>query len=101
LMGAKLISNLRRNLHVNLNLIDVFQSPTVAALAKLIYQRQTEEAADDELASLLAELENLSDEEAQQRLAEEIARGGARAQALKLALIATGSYALQILSEAI
>jgi hypothetical protein len=84
-----------------LNLIDVFQSPTVAELAELIYQRQTEEAADDELASLLAELENLSDEEAQQRLAEEIGRGGTRAHALKLALIATGSYALQILSEAL
>lgn len=101
LMGAKLVSNLRRNLDIDLNLIDVFQSPTVATLADLIYQRQTEEAADDELASLLAELENLSDEEAQQRLAEEISRGGTRAHALKLALIATGSYALQILSEAL
>ncbi len=99
LMGAKLISNLRRRLDIDLNLIDVFQSPTVARLAELIYQRQTE-AADDELASLLAELENLSDEEAQQRLAEEIGRGGRRADALKLALITTGACPFQILSEA-
>ena len=101
LMGARLISNLRRRLDINLNLIDVFQSPTVARLAELIYQRQTEEAADGELTSLLAELENLSDEEAQQRLAAEIGRGGRHAHALKLALIATGSCALQILSEAL
>jgi acyl carrier protein len=101
LTGAKLISNLRRSLDIDLNLIDVFQSPTVARLAELIYQRQTEAAADDELAGLLAELENLSDEEAQQRLAEEVGKGGRRAHALKLALSATGTCALQMLSEAL
>ncbi|HEX9629345.1 MAG TPA: phosphopantetheine-binding protein, partial [Pyrinomonadaceae bacterium] len=99
LMAAKLISNLRRQLHVGLNLIDVFQSPTIARLAALIYERQTESEADEELASLLAEIENLSDEEAQQRLTQEIGKGGLRAQALKMALIATG--ALQILSDAL
>src|SRR6266404_1011572 len=99
LLAAKLISNLRRQLHVELNLIDVFQSPTIARLAALIYERQTENEADEELASLLAEIENLSDEEAQQRLTQEIGKGGLRAQALKMALIATG--ALQILSDAL
>jgi len=99
LMAAKLISNLRRQLHVELNLIDVFQSPTIARLAALIYERQTESEADEELASLLAEIENLSDEEAQQRLTQEIGKGGLRAQALKMALIATG--ALQVLSDAL
>ena len=97
LMAAKLISNLRRNLNVELNLIDVFQSPTIARLAELIYQRQTEGEAEDELASLLAEIENLSEEEAQQKVAEELAKGGSRAQAVKLAMVATGSAALQIL----
>jgi surfactin family lipopeptide synthetase C len=99
LLAAKLISNLRRQLHVELNLIDVFQSPTIAKLAALIYQRQTENEADEELASLLAEIERLSDEEAQQRLTAEIKKGGLRAQALKMALITTG--ALQILSDAL
>jgi len=99
LMAAKLISNLRRRLHVELNLIDVFQSPTIARLAALIYERQTESEADEELASLLAEIDNLSDEEAKQRLTQEIGKGGLRAQALKMALIATG--ALQILSDAL
>lgn len=99
LMAAKLISNLRRQLAVELNLIDVFQSPTIAKLAALIYERQTETEADEELAALLAELEQMSDEEAQQRLSQEISKGGLRAQALKMALITTG--ALQILSDAL
>jgi amino acid adenylation domain-containing protein len=99
LLGAKLISTLRRNLNIELNLIDVFQSPTIARLAALIYQRQTEEEAEDELASLLAEIEKMSDEEAQQKFAEELSKGGSRAQALKLALMATGTAALEILSN--
>jgi hypothetical protein len=82
-----------------LNLIDVFQSPTIARLAALIYERQTESEGDDELTSLLAEIENMSDEEAQQRLTQEIAKGGLRAQALKMALAATG--VMQILAEAL
>jgi amino acid adenylation domain-containing protein len=99
LMAAKLISNLRRQLHVELNLIDVFQSPTIAKLAALIYERQTAGEADDELSLLLAEIVNLSDEEAQHRLTQEMKKGGLRAQALKLALIASG--AVQLLVEAL
>ncbi|MBC8030242.1 MAG: amino acid adenylation domain-containing protein [Pyrinomonadaceae bacterium] len=99
LLGAKLISSLRRNLHVELNLIDIFQSPTIARLAALISQRQTELATEDDLASLLAEIENMSDEEAQQRFAEELAKGGSHAQALKLTLVSTGTTALEILSN--
>jgi amino acid adenylation domain-containing protein len=72
LLGAKLISNLRRDMNINLKLIDVFQSPTIASLAALIYQRQTEEEPDDDLGSLLAELQSLSDEEAALTLAEEL-----------------------------
>ncbi len=97
LLAAKLISNLRRQLHVELNLIDVFQSPTIAKLAALVYERQTEDEADEELATLLEELENMSEEQAQQRLTQEISKGGLRAQALKMALLTTG--ALQMLSE--
>ena len=99
LMAAKLISILRRQLDVELNLADVFQSPTIAKLAALIYERRTAKEGDEELALLLAELESLSDEEAQQRLTQEIRKGGLRAQALKMALLATG--ALQALAEAL
>jgi len=99
LMAAKLISILRRQLDVELNLADVFQSPTIAKLAALIYERQTANEGDEELALLLAELESLSDEEAQERLTQEIGKGGLRARALKMALLATG--ALQALAEAL
>jgi acyl carrier protein len=101
LLGAKMISNLRRRLPVELNLIDIFQSPTIARLAALINQRQAEEAGEDDLAALLAEIENMSDEEAQQRFAEELAKGGSLAQALKLALVTTGTSAVEILSSII
>jgi amino acid adenylation domain-containing protein len=98
LLGAKLISNLRRNLHCELSLIDVFQSPTIERLTEVIYQRQTESAAEEELSVLLAELQNLSDDEAQQRLEQLISSGGSLAHALKIA-VATGTYAaLEILS---
>ena len=72
LLGAKLISTLRRDMNVCLKLIDVFQSPTIASLAELIYQRQTEDEAEADLISLLAELQNLSDEEAELTLAQEL-----------------------------
>ncbi len=72
LLGAKLISNLRREMNVRLTLIDVFQSPTIASLAELIYQRQTEDEAEDDLVSLLAELQSLSDEEAELTLVQEL-----------------------------
>lgn len=61
-------------MNVRLKLIDVFQSPTIASLAELIYQRQTEDEAEDDLLSLLAELQNLSDEEAELTLAQELSQ---------------------------
>jgi amino acid adenylation domain-containing protein len=98
LLGAKLISNLKRSLNCELNLIDVFQSPTVERLAQVIYQRQTESAAEEELAVILTELQTLSDDEAQRRLEQLLASGGSLAHALKLA-VATGTCAaLEILS---
>jgi len=98
LLGAKLISNLRRTLNCELSLIDVFQSPTIERLTEVIYQRQAESAAEEELSVLLAELQNLSDDEAQKRLEQLISSGGTIAHALKLA-VATGTCAaLEILS---
>lgn len=98
LLGAKVVSNLRRTLNCQLNLIDVFQSPTVERLAALVYQRQTESEAEEELGVLLAELEALSDTEAQQRLEQLLANGGSLAHALKLALATGTCAALEILS---
>lgn len=72
LLAARLVSELRRNFDFDLSLIDVFNAPTISALAELIYQRQAEGEKNDELISLLSELERLSDEEAKQRLLEEL-----------------------------
>lgn len=99
LLAAKLISNLRRQMNVELSLIDIFQAPTIAKLSNTIYERQTTNEADDELEALLAELENMSDEEAERRVSQEIRKGGSRAHALRMALLTTGGYALQILAE--
>jgi amino acid adenylation domain-containing protein len=98
LLGAKLISNLRRSLNCELNLIDVFQSPTVERLAQVVYQRQTESAAEEELSVLLTELQTLSDAEAQQRLEQLLSKGGSLAHTLKLALATGTCAALEILS---
>jgi amino acid adenylation domain-containing protein len=72
LLAARVVSNLRRNFDIKLSLIDVFQAPTIAVLAELIYQRQADAEKNDDLISLLSELQSLSNEEARQRLAEEL-----------------------------
>ena len=72
LLAARVVSDLRRNFDVELSLIDIFQAPTIAVLAELIYQRQAEAEKNSDLISLLSELQSLSDEQAKQRLAEEL-----------------------------
>ena len=72
MLAARVVSELRRNSSFDLNLIDVFNAPTIAELAALISQRQTEDEKNGDLRLLLSELENLSDEEAKQLLAEEL-----------------------------
>jgi hypothetical protein len=47
----------------------MFESPTVAALAEWIIQREIEMATDETLAEVLAELEDSSHEDAQSILA--------------------------------
>jgi hypothetical protein len=86
---------------VELNLIDIFQSPTVARLAALIYERETQVEDDGNLASLLAEIENMSDEDAEKTFAEESARKHLRLQTLKSTAIATGTAALEILTNTV
>jgi amino acid adenylation domain-containing protein len=71
LLAARVFSDLQKKFAVDLNLVDIFTAPTVAELAEMIYQRETEQQQRDDLFSLLSELDQLTDDEAQRRLAEE------------------------------
>jgi acyl carrier protein len=71
LLAAKVFAELQKTVTVQLNLVDIFSAPTVAGLANLIYEREAQHQESDELMSLLAELDGLSDEEAHQQITEE------------------------------
>jgi amino acid adenylation domain-containing protein len=79
LLAAKVVSNVRIMLDVEFGMVDVFQAPTIASLAELLYPRAMQQEPADELAILLAELEELSDEEAQSRFDHESQTSGAAA----------------------
>jgi amino acid adenylation domain-containing protein len=71
LLATQVISRLRTTFHVALSLRRFFEAPTVAGLAMAITEHQAEKVKSDAVASLLAELEGRSDEEARRLLAEE------------------------------
>jgi non-ribosomal peptide synthetase component F len=71
LLAAQVISRARMTLAVELPLRRIFETPNVAGLAAAIYEMQTAATEDDELAVMLAELSQLSEEEAQRKFAEE------------------------------
>ena len=72
LLAAKAVSNVRNILDVQLGMVDVFQAPTIASLATLLYPRVAQKESQSDLAKLLEEITNLSDEEAQRRLDQEL-----------------------------
>ena len=71
LLAAQVISRARTALSVELPLRRIFETPHVAGLAAAIYEMQTAETGEEELAAMLAELSQLSEEEAQRKFAEE------------------------------
>jgi amino acid adenylation domain-containing protein len=76
LLAARVFSDLQKKFNVDLNLVDIFSAPTVADLAEMIYRRETEQHQDDELFSLLSELDELTDDEARRRVAEQMKTTG-------------------------
>ncbi len=69
LLATQIAARVRAAFHVDLPLRRLFEATTVADLAVLIAQAQAAQTQTDELDALLAELEGLSDEDAQQLLA--------------------------------
>ncbi|HKS26460.1 MAG TPA: amino acid adenylation domain-containing protein [Pyrinomonadaceae bacterium] len=63
LTAIQLIARLRDEFEVEVPLVELFDNPTVAHLSETIMTMQIEEADGSEVAALLAELEQLSDEE--------------------------------------
>ena len=72
LLAAKVVSRVRSSLEVEFGMVDLFQAPTIASLAALLFPRGAQHEPDDELAALLGELANLTDEEAQLRFDHEM-----------------------------
>jgi acyl carrier protein len=71
LLASQVISRVINTFNVELPIKSLFESPTAADMAVVITENMAKKAGDEELARMLAELESLSDEEAQRRLAEE------------------------------
>jgi aryl carrier-like protein len=65
LKAMQIMSRLRSALHVELPLRNIFEAPTVEGLGGVLTRRQIEEAAPEDGARLVAELEAISDETAQ------------------------------------
>ena len=64
LLATQVISRMRDTFQVELPLRSLFESPTVGSLAAQIVESLAKQAPAEEMASVLAELESLSEEEA-------------------------------------
>jgi amino acid adenylation domain-containing protein len=82
LLAARIVSNLRSATQIELTMVDVLRSPTIAELGALLEERDARDETEGNLALLLAELAELSDEETQQRLAAELAQNATEAVVL-------------------
>ncbi|MBW4507954.1 MAG: amino acid adenylation domain-containing protein [Scytonematopsis contorta HA4267-MV1] len=68
LLATQVTSRLKQAFSVELSLPQIFETPNVAGLASALTQLQLQHTEDEEIAYMLAELEGLSDEEAEKLL---------------------------------
>ncbi len=71
MMATQVVSKIQEEFGVDLPLRTFFEHPTIDGIATKIAEVQLEQQSDEDLESLLAELENLSDEEASELLERE------------------------------
>lgn len=76
LLAVQLVSRLREAFQQQISLRSLFERPTVAGLAEIIREGQPREENLIEISSLLAEIENLDDDEIQGRLADAMQSAG-------------------------
>ena len=84
LLAARVVSNVRDELKVQFGMVDVLRSPTIAELGALLQGRGNPNDAESQLATLLQEIEQLSDEEAAEHLTGEITRSEPGAEPLRV-----------------
>ncbi|QRN95172.1 non-ribosomal peptide synthase/polyketide synthase [Archangium violaceum] len=68
LLATRALARIRAEFRVDFPLRRLFESPTIATLSTFLVQQQADEAAPDELEAMLAELEQLSQDEAESLL---------------------------------
>ncbi|MBE9115228.1 AMP-binding protein [Lusitaniella coriacea LEGE 07157] len=68
ILAAQIVNRVRDALHIELSFLIFFQQPTVARMAENITQLQAETVDSDELDAMLAEIESLSEEDAEELL---------------------------------
>jgi surfactin family lipopeptide synthetase C len=71
LAATRVISQVIKHFQVDLPLKSLFESPTVAEMARLITEHRAEKLSEHELQSILKDLESMSDDQAQGLLSEQ------------------------------